>query len=124
MIRLTTEEAKSLGVEVGPSKKKSKYKAEPIYINNIRFASKKEGKRYLELVSLQAKGIISDLKLQVVFQFFSAGIEVDRWIVDFTYIDDCGRKVAEDPTGFLTAKKKRHIRYFEKQYPDWELIIS
>ena len=104
--------------------KKHKYKAQPVYIHNIRFDSKKEGQRYLELLTLQAQGKISNLKLQVIFQFYEACIEVDRWKIDFTYIDDCQRKVAEDPTGFLTAKKKRHIRYFEKQYPDWKLIIS
>lgn len=104
--------------------RKSKYNAQATWVNNIRFDSKKEANRYVELVSLQAQGHISNLRLQVIFQFFCAGIEVDRWRIDFTYIDDCGRKVAEDPTGFLTAKKKRHIRYFEKQYPDWKLIIS
>jgi hypothetical protein len=43
--------------------------------------------------------------------------------VDFTYIEK-GKKIAEDTTGHMTARKKKLIRLFDAQYPDWELRIT
>jgi hypothetical protein len=105
------------------AKKPHKYKAVPTWVDNIRFDSKREALRYTELRTLQSAGKIKDLKLQVIFQFFSAGIEIDRWRIDFTYVEN-GKKIADDPTGFLTGKKMKHMKYFEQQYPDWELRLT
>jgi hypothetical protein len=46
--------------------KQNKYKNEKIEIDNIKFDSKKEAKRYLELKQLERAGVIYNLKLQVL----------------------------------------------------------
>jgi hypothetical protein len=76
----------------------SKYKNQPITIDNIKFMSKREGYRYLELSLLQRHGRISDLKLQVKF-ILHAGI---KYIADFVYMEN-GQLVVEDCKGVRTA---------------------
>lgn len=48
----------------GPSGKKGKYHNEPVVVNGIRFDSKKEARRYLQLMDAVREGVISDLRLQ------------------------------------------------------------
>jgi len=45
----------------------NKYHNQPVTIDGIRFASKREGKRYSELKLLEQAGSITDLKLQPRF---------------------------------------------------------
>ena len=96
----------------------NKYLAKPVYIDGIRFASKKEGKRYQELKLLEAKGEITDLQLQVHFDLIPAQREPDtrgkrggiikgkllerkvEYIADFVYTDtETGEKIVEDVKG-------------------------
>ena len=49
-----------------------KYNAIPTTVDGIRFASKREARRYLELKLLQKAGHISDLELQPRFRLMSA----------------------------------------------------
>lgn len=49
-------------------KKKSKYGANKVEIDNIEFDSKRESERYLELKQLEKLGIIKELQLQVEFE--------------------------------------------------------
>ncbi len=84
-----------------------KYFAKKVKYNDLIFDSKTELKRYLELQALQAKGKISDLKLQVRFEIIPPLIKevevklktktkivqrVDEkaahYTCDFTYIKD------------------------------------
>lgn len=46
---------------------KSKYNAQKIVVDGIKFDSKKESERYLVLSAMQRRGEISDLQLQVTF---------------------------------------------------------
>ena len=103
--------------------KKHKYGAAATWVDNTRFDSKKEAQRYKELRLLQAKEVIRDLRIQVIFQFFSGGFPDGKWVVDFTYREK-DLLVAEDTTGYVTAKKKQNIRLFEQQYPEWVLRIT
>lgn len=68
----------------------------------IKFPSKKEARRYDELVGLQSAGVISDLRLQVEFTLQSAYTTPDgqrvraiRYLADFTYNRD-GEYIIED----------------------------
>ena len=68
----------------------------------VKFPSKKEARRYDELVGLQAAGVISDLRLQVEFTLQSAYTTPDgqrvraiRYLADFTYNRD-GEYIIED----------------------------
>ena len=92
--------------------KKSKYRAKPTIVDGIRFASKKEARRYSELVLLQKSGKITDLKLQVRIPCVVNLEKVCVYVCDFWYIDRATHKeVIEDCKGFLTPiyKLKRKL---------------
>ena len=46
----------------------NKYKAKPLTVDGIRFASQREGSRYRELKLLEKAGQITGLELQPVFE--------------------------------------------------------
>lgn len=69
-----------------------KYRNEPVNVNGIRFASKKEARRYLQLMDALREGVISDLRLQQDFTLQEAyttpegeRIRAIRYLADFTY---------------------------------------
>lgn len=91
---------------------RSKYHAQPVVIDGIRFASKKEGARYVELKLLERAGEIRDLELQPKFPLFAADprgqmIRVAEYRGDFRYWTcvNGGRGVCvvEDAKGCRTA---------------------
>ncbi len=72
--------------------KNSKYKNEPTHVAGIRFDSKKEAGRYIELMSLLHAGKIKDLKLQAQFTLQEAytsesgeRVRGIRYVADFAY---------------------------------------
>lgn len=79
----------------------SKYRNQPTIIDGIRFASRREGRRYSELKLLERAGQIKDLKLQVPFPLDVNGKPVTRYVADFTYTEG-GELVVEDAKGFRT----------------------
>lgn len=82
---------------------KNKYHAKPTTIDGIRFASKKEANRYMELKLMERAKAIQDLKTQVKYPIIPKskyGPEI-RYIADFTYYEN-GRLVVEDTKGFRT----------------------
>ena len=82
----------------------SKYKAKPTIIAGIRFASKKEGARYLELRLLEKAGEISDLKLQPAIRCVVNGSIVCTYKADFFYIErKTFKEVYEDVKGMRLA---------------------
>lgn len=69
-----------------------KYHNEPVNVNGIRFASKKEARRYLQLMDALREGVISNLRLQQDFTLQEAyttpegqRIRAIRYQADFTY---------------------------------------
>lgn len=83
-------------------RKKSKYNNQKTETNGIKFDSKKEARRYMELRQLETMGKISDLKLQHTFTLQEAfttengeRIQAIKYIADFTYCED-GKFVVED----------------------------
>ena len=96
---------------------KNKYKAKKVTVNGITFDSKKEAKRYGELVLLERAGKISDLEMQVKFELIPSqridGKVVERactYVADFVYYEPicCGdlvigrKPIVEDTKGFKT----------------------
>lgn len=82
--------------------KRSKYGNIKTEIDGIKFDSKKEAQRYLELMALYKAGEIQDLKLQRVFTLQEGFVTPDgeriqpiRYIADFVYTQD-GIQVVED----------------------------
>lgn len=91
----------------------SKYHAKPVVIDGIRFASTKEGNRYLELKILLRAGKISDLQLQVPYILSKAHKREGakrmtvgkKYVADFVYFDrEKKREVVEDVKGFCTKE--------------------
>ena len=114
--------------------KKSKYHAKKVVIDGITFDSKKEGKRYKQLVEMQEKGEISNLQRQVKYLLIPAqrepstigprgGIKKGKllerecsYIADFVY-DMNGSKVVEDTKGMRTTEyiiKRKLMLYVHK----------
>lgn len=96
----------------------SKYRAKPVVIDNIRFASQKEGRRYAELKLLEKAGKIHGLTLQPEYPLSAATDDpeapkqVGKYRADFAYWDHTGTSVVEDVKGFKTPLyrwKKKHM---------------
>lgn len=110
-----------------------KYHNKRVEYNGLMFDSLKEKRRYCELLLLQKRGIISDLRLQVPFELIPAIYEdsekqlktktkiisrcVQRavsYVADFVYTSD-GQTIVEDTKGFRTKEyelKKKMMRAF------------
>lgn len=105
-----------LRAAMAPTKKPSKFHNVGTQRGDIRFDSKREAKRYDELVTLEALGVISNLKLQVPFVVADVAIvagrkaKARRYVADFVYEKD-GLQVVEDVKGMLTPeyRLKRHL---------------
>ena len=101
-------------------KKWTKDHATKTTVNGIVFDSKKEAKRYYELLKLQEAGEITDLHRQVKFLLIPKQVEPDKigvkggikkgrvierevaYIADFTYRDANGELIVEDTKGVRT----------------------
>lgn len=81
----------------------SKYRNKKVIIDGIRFDSKLEGERYETLKMAERAGVISDLKLQVPFELKVNGIQICKYIADFTYIQN-GKLVVNDAKGVQTKE--------------------
>lgn len=108
---------------------KNKYHAKPTEIDGIKFASKKEARRYAELKRLMSIGEIECLEMQVPFQLIPAQYVTEgkkkrcaerdiKYIADFVYVKD-GKKIVEDVKGDKHSKaydvfviKRKLMRYF------------
>ena len=88
----------------------NKYHNKPTIINGIRFASKREASRFIELKIMEIAGAISNLRLQPVYKF-PMGFS---YRADFEYIET-GNLIAEDVKGVETdvfKLKKKCMEYF------------
>jgi len=84
--------------------KRSKYRAVPTVVDSIRFASKKEAKRYGELKALERAGEIRNLELQFRFALYGAnGIVVGHYVADFVYDAGC-KTIIEDVKGGIKTQ--------------------
>ena len=116
----------------------SKYKAKKVEINGIKFDSKREARRYEELLILEQAGEIKDLKRQVKYILIPAQREPDTvgvrggkikgklierecaYVADYMYTDvKTGEQVVEDVKGYkgggaydLFTIKRKMMLYF------------
>ena len=91
---------------------KSKYRAQPTYVDGKRFASKAEARRYSELVLLERGGVISNLETQRAFELKVNGVLICRYLADFVYFEN-GKRMVEDTKGVRTpvyAIKRKLMR--------------
>lgn len=74
---------------------KRKYRNIPTIVGNIKFDSKKEARRYGELLLLVRAGEIKNLILQPPFVLRVDGIKICSYIGDFQY-EEKGQIIVED----------------------------
>lgn len=91
---------------------KGKYGNQVTEVRGIQFDSKKEARRFEELLLLMEAGIISDLKLQVDFTLMESYTKLDgervrgiKYRADFVYTDSNGKEVVEDVKSTATRTK-------------------
>jgi hypothetical protein len=84
----------------------SKYRNQRTEVGGIKFASKREARRYQELKTLEDAGEIhGPIGLQVRFPLFVEGIKICTYVADFVYVRD-HFEVVEDVKGYRTPMYK------------------
>ena len=100
---------------------RNKYGAQPISIDGVRFASKKEAARFLELRLLQKAGAIADLECQPVFPLHVLEVwrsqvpvritTIGKFTADFRYTNlTTGEIVIEDTKSEPTKTEAYRLR--------------
>lgn len=106
------------GTVVSPAR--SKYRACPVIVDNIRFGSKAEARRYDELKLLERAGKIQRLELQPAFELHApSGEVVGTYRGDFRYWatgHPTGPGFVEDVKGFATPVYKLKKRMVEAEH--------
>ena len=94
---------------------KSKYKAQPVIREGVRFASKKEFSRYLELKLLERGGHLRNLELQPRFDITINGKYCGFYKADFAYFAN-KKRVIEDVKGMKTPVYNLKKKIIEAMY--------
>jgi len=84
-----------------------KYKNIPTFVDGIRFASKKEAKRYSELKLLQMGNVISKLETHPSFPLMVNGTKIGRYTADFKYLQ--GKEVVIEDVKSKVTKTRDYI---------------
>ena len=116
--RLSAKALQQVQEQLGPSKPgPNKYRAQPVTIDGIRFASKGEAKRYSELLLLQRAGDITDLTPHPRFDLNVNGVKVGVYTADSFYRKN-GEVIIEDykSPATLTEAARLRIKLFEAIY--------
>lgn len=115
-------EPKKEGLKLISPTRKGKYNNEKVEFDGKLFDSKKELKRYKELLLMLKAGLIGYLKTQVTFELNAGGTHSYKYIADFTYTDaKTGEKIIEDCKGCRTAVYKKKRRLMKKLF---DIIIK
>src|SRR5437660_1011127 len=89
--------------------RRTKYANEVVVVNGVRFASKREARRWLELRLLEGAGQISELRRQVRYDLDVNEIHVCAYLADFVYTEK-GQTVVEDAKGVRTREYRLKAR--------------
>ena len=92
---------------------KHKFNAQPVQLDGIKFASKREGKRYQSLKMLQEAGIVLFFLRQTPFHLPGG----TKYVSDFLVFWSDGNVTVEDCKGFKTALYKAKKQMVEHLYP-------
>jgi hypothetical protein len=97
-LRLSQKDAEKFGLT--DKKKSSKYRNKRTARG---FDSKKEERRFDELVMLEANGVIKNLERQVRYRFEHRDIHICDYVADFVYVEN-QITVVEDVKSPMTRK--------------------
>lgn len=103
----------------------SKYNNHQTVVDNIKFDSKKEAKRYQELKMLENASIIRSLSRQIPFELIPKqnGERAVKYIADFMYVETAtGKIIIEDVKGYRTDVYKLKRKLFKWRYPQYEFL--
>ncbi len=78
---------------IGKKNGGNKYRNTKVYVDGIKFDSRKEAQRYSYLKVMEHSGVIRQLKLQVVFPIVVNGVKICKYICDFQYDQRHGKDV-------------------------------
>lgn len=94
-----------------------KYHNSKTVIDGIRFDSKKEAKRYLELKILEKAGVIKDLRRQVPYVIINKSRygRAIKYVADFVYYEG-DKLVVEDVKGVRTPVYKLKKRLMAERF--------
>lgn len=92
---------------------KHKFRAKPCEYDDIKFASKKEAKRYLELQALKKLGEVVFFLRQTPFHL-TGGV---KYVCDYLVFWKDGKVTIEDVKGMKTAMYKLKRKQVETLYP-------
>lgn len=103
---------------------RSKYRAVPVVVDGIRFASKAESRRYGELKLLEKAGEIRQLRLQVPLGLHASAsggspLPIGQYVADFMYEERQGQDWClriEDVKGVRTPLYRWKKKHVEAQY--------
>lgn len=103
--------------------KRNKFNAVKTTIDGIKFHSKKESVRYMQLKLYEKGGLITDLRLQVSYELIPKLVingkteRAIKYIADFVYIDTVHNvEVVEDVKGMITDIFKLKYRLMKMIY--------
>lgn len=95
----------------------TKYHAQPVEIDGIRFASKAEGRRYSQLKLMERAGEICSLVLQPKYPLVVGEQHIATYRGDFFYVDcGTGKFILEDVKGVRTPVYKLKKKLVEALY--------
>ena len=95
-----------------------KFKAISCTVDNLKFPSKAERKRYLELLSLKRAGEILEFLMGVPFHFKCG----TKYVTDFMIFWSDGNVTIEDVKGVITPGYKLKRRLMAEQYPLFPIV--
>lgn len=93
-----------------PKKKTNKFHAKKITYNSIEFDSELEGAFYMYLCSLEAKGLVRDIKCQIPMFLMASCPKLGKYTCDFQYFD-----VTKNKTVLLEIKSSQ--TFAESSFP-------
>lgn len=104
----------------------NKYHAKKVELDGLKFDSKKEAKRYRELLLLERAGQIKDLQMQVQYELIPSqkdisGRVIERaviYIADFVYTDistPVHRLIVEDVKGYRNTNSAAYAKFVIKR---------
>lgn len=97
--------------------KKSKYASKKTVVDGITFDSRKEAKRWQQLVLMQKVGAITDLQRQVAYPLVVDGKKICVYKADFVYDRlQTGIIIVEDCKGYRTPEYRLKAKLFEACY--------
>jgi hypothetical protein len=102
---------------------RNKYGAQKTEIDGLRFDSKKEAMRWLELKKLEGIGVIAKLERQISIPLHVAGVKVCTYRADFMYEMD-GATIVEDAKGYQTDVFKLKWKIGQALFPLYKWVIS